>query len=182
MGEHENISFIIRHKIKSGQQARYENWLKRIVPLAATYPGHQGTHIIRPSGGNAEYVIVIRFADIGSAKNWIDSPDRHRLVAEVADLFVAGDATELKSGIDFWFTPASEKRPPSWKQWLLTTLIITPLTMVVPMGFKPVFAVAPPLAVFGLSHLLVTSVIVGLVTFLIMPRAVHALRPWLFKE
>ena len=150
--------------------------------MAATYPGHQGANIIRPSKGHSEYVIVIRFSDIKSAKTWIESTDRKNMVEKIKDALVDGDLTDIKSGIDFWFTPESEARPPAWKQWLITTSVIAPLTMIVPLAFKPVFAAVPFLGTFGVSHILIASAIVGLVTFLIMPRYVHLLRHWLYQK
>lgn len=177
----ENLTFVIQHRIKASQQNRYEAWLKKIVPFAASYPGHRGVHIIRPAPGNSDYVIVIRFSDLASAKNWIESKARRDLLAEIEDAFRAAEGTELKSGIDFWFTPPSEKKPPAWKQWLVTTAIITPLAMLVPFLLRPLFTSVPALAAFGVGHLITTSVIVALVTFFLMPRAVNLLRPWLFK-
>ena len=181
MPDQETLSFVIRHRIKRGEEARYERWLNQIMPLAATYPGHQGVHVIRPTPSNDEFVIVIRFANIAAAKTWVDSPDRKALVAEISDAFVDDEVTELKSGIEFWFTPPSEKRPAAWKQWLITTSVIAPLTMVVPLALRPIFAACPILGMFGISQIITAAVIVGLVTFLIMPRYVRLVRGWLYN-
>ena len=181
MSNPENITLAIRHKVKPGQAARYEAWLKKIMPIAASYPGHQGAHVLRPSGGNLRYEIAIRFSSMANAKNWIDSVDRKNLLAEIQDAFVAGDETEIRAGIDFWFSPEEAARPKAWKQWLLTTSVIAPLTMIVPFALGPVFTFLPPLAIYGVRHLLSAAVIVAVVIFLVMPRLVHWLRPWLFR-
>lgn len=178
----ENLSFVVRHKVKPGSESVYEDWLKRIVPKAASYPGHQGANILRPTKGNTNYVIVVNFANIESAKKWIESEDRKKLVDEIKEYLVTGDTTEVRSGIDFWFTPDAEKKPPGWKQWLVTTAVIAPLTMIVPPLLDPLFRLAPPLRTYGVSHTLIASMIVALVTFLIMPRIMPILHSWLYKE
>jgi antibiotic biosynthesis monooxygenase (ABM) superfamily enzyme len=180
MAAQENLLFVIKHRIKPGHQASYEAWLKKIVPVAAAFDGHLGTHILRPSKGNDEYIITIRFLDAPHAQAWIQSPQRKELVTQIEDAFVAGDSKELKPGLDFWFTPASEKRPPAWKQWLLTTLIITLLTMTVPLATAPIFKAFPEIALYGVTHLINASIIVGLVTFFIMPFCVRKLHAWLY--
>lgn len=179
MSRYESTAFVVRHRVRKGAEGRYEDWLRKIVPVAASYPGHQGAHIVRPTPNNDEYVIVVRFSTLDQAKTWIESDDRKRLVKEIDDA-ISGDDTELKSGIDFWFTPPAEKRAPGWKQWLVTTSVIAPLTMIVPAALKPLFLAVPWLATYGVSHVLVASTIVALVTFVIMPRYVRLLRRWLY--
>jgi antibiotic biosynthesis monooxygenase (ABM) superfamily enzyme len=179
MSANESTVFMVRHRVSSGAEARYEAWLEKIVPKAATYPGHQGTHVVRPSVVGGEYVFMLRFATPDDARTWIESEDRRRLVAEVSDI-IAKDETLVRPGIDFWFTLPAEKRPPAWKQWLITTAVIAPLTMVVPAVYAPLFDAVPWLSTYGVRHVLVAATIVALVTFLIMPRLVRALRRWLY--
>jgi hypothetical protein len=62
----------------------------------------------------------------------------------------------------------------------VTTSLIWPLTMIVPAMLKPVFQAVPALGAFGLSHLIVASTIVALVTWLLMPPYVKRVSHWLF--
>ncbi len=142
-----SATLFIQHRVRAGETARYEAWLRVILAKAAEFPGHQGVHIIRPSHGDNEYSIVIRFATAADARRWVGSPDRQRLVDEIADAIEHGDRTQIHSGIDFWFTPkvAASRKAPGWKQWLITTSVIWPLTMFIPPLFKPLFAAVPVL-------------------------------------
>jgi uncharacterized protein len=179
-----SATLFIQHRVRPAEFSRYEAWLHVILATAAQYPGHQGVHIIRPADGDNEYSIVIRFATALDAGRWVESADRARLLKEIVDAIELGDRLQIKSGIDFWFTPssASRKQPPGWKQWLITTSVIWPLTMFVPPLFNPLFAAVPVLGVWGVSHGVIAASIVALVVFLIMPRYVRLLHRWLFDS
>lgn len=178
-----NVALIIHHTLKPGMEARYEAWLEEIMPRAASYPGHQGVHVLRPPAGSRAYTVVLRFATIEQAAAWRHSEDRRALVAAIADALEAAEVVDLQPGIAFWFTPPPgvphKARP--WKQWLVTTSVIWPLTLVVPAAYKPLFQAVPALATPGLSHLLVAATIVAIVTWIVMPRYVKLVSSWLFR-
>ncbi len=179
----ESVTLLIQQRVRPEAIARYEDWLRVIAAKAAEYPGHQGVHIIRPPTGSTEYSIIIRFASSADAERWTSSADRRRLLAEIADAFEREDRFRIQPGIEFWFTPPSpaHKQPAPWKQWLITTSVIWPLTLLVPALFKPLFEVAPVLGTWGISHGIIAATIVALVVFLIMPRYVRAVSGWLFR-
>ncbi|UCV23355.1 antibiotic biosynthesis monooxygenase [Ferribacterium limneticum] len=179
----ESVTLHIEQRVRPDAVVRYEEWLRVIAAKAAEYPGHQGVHIIRPPAGHNEYSILIRFASAADAERWTNSTDRRDLLAGIADAFERDDQFRIEPGIEFWFTPPSpaQKKPAPWKQWLITTSVIWPLTMLIPPLFKPLFAAVPILGVWGISHGIIAATIVALVVFLIMPRYVHAVSRWLFK-
>ncbi|WP_428825564.1 antibiotic biosynthesis monooxygenase [Azonexus sp. IMCC34842] len=179
-----SVTLLIQQSVRPDAIARYEQWLRTIAAKAAEYPGHQGVHIIRPSAGNNEYSILIRFASGVDAERWTSSADRRNLLAEIADAFERDDQFRIQPGIEFWFTPPfpAQKKPAPWKQWLITTSVIWPLTMLIPPLFTPVFATVPVLGAWGISHGIVAATIVALVVFLIMPRYVRLVSRWLFES
>ncbi len=181
-GRSSSVSLVVQHAVRPEATERYETWLSQISAKNAEYPGHQGVHIIRPGPGNRTYTVVVRFATFEDASRWAGSADRKALVAQIADALEQGDSVAIHKGIEFWFSPpagASHEAKP-WKQWLLTTAVIWPLTMIVPAVVKPLFDSVPGLAVFGISHLITTTIICALVTWLLMPFAVKAVSRWLF--
>lgn len=179
----ESVTLHIQQRVRPEAIARYEQWLRSISAKAAEYPGHQGVHIIRPPAGGNDYSIIIRFATLADAEHWTGSADRRNLLAEIADAFEHEDRFHIQPGIEFWFTPPApaKKQPAPWKQWLITTSVIWPLTMLVPPLFKPLFAAVPALGAWGVSHGLIAASIVALVVFLIMPRYVKLVSGWLFR-
>lgn len=179
----ESVTVVIQQRVRPDAITRYEQWLRVISAKAAEYPGHQGVHIIRPPAGGNEYSIIIRFATFADAERWTQSADRRRLLAEIADTFEREDQLRIQPGIEFWFTPPTpaQKRPSAWKQWLITTSVIWPLSMFVPLIFHPLFVAVPLLGYWGLSHGIIASANVALIVFLIMPRYVRAVSGWLYR-
>lgn len=179
----EQASFVVRHKVKAGMGGQYEEWLRQIMAIAATYPGHQGLQVVRPPHGGNEYVTVVRFASRFDAARWACSQDRRNLIDAVCTLLDGGDEVEIHSGIDFWFTPESpqHRHPVRWKQWLITTSVIWPLTLLVPPLFAPLYRQFPLLGRWGISHGIVAATIVALVIYVVMPPYVKRVSGWLFR-
>ena len=179
----DSVALIIQHQVRADSIARYEQWLKVITAKSAEYPGHQGLQVIRPSAGHNEYSIIVHFATLADAERWTSSSDRQRLINEIADVFEHEDRFHIHPGIEFWFTPpsSSQRQARPWKQWLITTSVIWPLTMLVPPIFKPLFSAVPLLGHWGISHAIISSTMVALVVFVIMPRYVRLVSGWLFR-
>lgn len=180
----EQVFFVIRHRLKKGRDKleQYENWLARIVPKAATFPGHLGVQIVRPPEGHNEYLIVVRFASIHDLQFWQQSRERRQLINEIAAILDSEESIDIKTGIDYWFTPPTvSKHPRRWKQWLVTTSVIWPLTMYVPPAMEPLFLRFPELGEFGIRQGVSALVIVALVVYLIMPVYVRLIAKWFFK-
>lgn len=181
----EQVFFVIRHRLKKGKAKRdqYESWLTKIVPIAASFPGHLGVQIVRPPDGDNEYLIVVRFAGIHELQFWQQSKERKLLINEIAAILDSEEVIDIKTGIDYWFTPpAVGKHPRRWKQWLVTTSVIWPLTLYVPSALEPLFLRFPDLGEFGIRQGLSALVIVGLVVYLIMPIYVRLIAKWFFKS
>ena len=178
------VSFVVRHQVKDGFASQYEAWLRQIMIRAAGYRGHLGVQVVRPPAGGHEYVAIVRFASQEDADRWASSADRRNLIQAVRELLEGNDEIEILSGIDFWFTPESpaQRRPVRWKQWLITTSVIWPLTMIVPAAFSPLFAHFPVFGKWGIGQGIVAATIVALVVYVIMPAYVKAVSGWLFRS
>jgi uncharacterized protein len=91
-------------------------------------------------------------------------------------------SVEIKTGLEFWFTPTSRKqvaRP--YKQFLVTLPVIYPLTIIVPLLLKPGIEPIPYLRSPFLSQLIIDTMIAGLIAYVIMPRFVRLLARWLYR-
>lgn len=178
------VSLIIRHHVAPKNQEAYENWLKLIIPAAAQFPGHQSVHVLRPAHGNNKFEIAVRFANEELAHNWLNSQERKLLLAQSQSLFQEQEMLELYNGIDFWFTQsqAPNKVATRWKQWLLTTAVIWPLTMLVPELLQALDGIFSLSAHPILRQGVVVAIVVGLVVYLIMPKLVSMTAGWLFAK
>jgi antibiotic biosynthesis monooxygenase (ABM) superfamily enzyme len=177
------VTSVIKHEIKEKDHAAYEGWLRKIVPVAAQFPGHRGVNIIRPSKGSTEYTIVLHFDTIDNLRTWLDSKQRGELIAEVLPILVGEDRVEIKTGLEFWFTPPSkQQRAAPYKQFLITLSVIYPLTILVPLLMVPVFDRIPLLGNSYIRQIFVDALIVALMTYVIMPRYTRAIAKWLYQR
>ena len=178
----EQVFFVVRHQVKPRRVPDYEDWLRRIMKVAASFPGHLGVQVVRPHGTHSQYTIAVRFACQGDAQVWHASDERRRLLDDLAPMLAQAEAVEFVSGIDFWFTPAAAAAAPRWKQWLVTTSVIWPLTLLVPQVLMPLFKASPVPLGRVLEHGIAAGTIVALVVFVIMPRYTRLLARWLYRN
>jgi uncharacterized protein len=177
-----SVAFIITHTVKSGEEKRYEAWLTDILGAVSSFPGYLGREVFRPTEGKRTYTTIVRFDTYDHLNAWAESDARKSFVSRVGDLLEKGDVHEIRTGIDFWFTPEGVRPPKHWKQFLLTLSAIYPLTLIVPRLLSPLFAAAPPLSQPLVGGLLVAAAITGLMTFVIMPHYTRLVKNWLYGE
>jgi antibiotic biosynthesis monooxygenase (ABM) superfamily enzyme len=178
----EVVTLVIKHRVKAGQEASYEQWLRRIVTIASGYPGHLGVDVIRSTAGGLKlFTCVLRFHSTQAMQAWLDSDQRRALVEEAAPMLADGDQTQVNPHNEFWFTPGSDEaaQPPRWKQACVSFLVILPLTLFVPLFWAPLFQRVPWLSGYVASTALITITIVLLVVYPLMPAATRLLAPWL---
>lgn len=176
-------TLLIQHQVKSGAEPQYEAWLNEIVPAAQRFVGHLGVNVIRPAGGSGTYTIVLRFDTYEHLQSWLESEVRKRFVERIEPILVDGDQIDIKTGLEFWFTPATagQKHAKPFKQFLITLSVIFPLTLIVPILWKPVFHALPWLSLRVPSNFVIAVTIVFLVVYIIMPRYTRLAAKWLYR-
>jgi antibiotic biosynthesis monooxygenase (ABM) superfamily enzyme len=177
-----SVAFIITHTIKAGEEKRYEAWLTDILSAVSRAPGYLGREIFRPAQGSRTYTSILRFDSYDHLNAWVESDARKSLVSRVSDLLTKGDVYEIRTGIDFWFTPECVKPPKPWKQFLLILSALYPLRMITPYLLTPLFSVAPPLTHPLIRGLVISAVIVGLMIFVVMPHYTRLVERWLYED
>jgi uncharacterized protein len=182
MDPSKSVAFIITHTIKAGEEERYEAWLTDMLSVVSRAPGYLGREVFRPAQGMRTYTSILRFDAYDHLNAWAESDARKALVSRVSDLLTKGDVHEIRTGIDFWFTPERAKPPKPWKQFLLVLSAIYPLSLIIPSLFTPLLRVMPPLTHPLIRGLFIAAVIVGLMTFVVMPRYTRLVKRWLYEE
>ena len=177
MAHTSHVTLVITHTLLPGQAERYEQWLGKIMPIAAEFPGHLGANVIRPTDGQHLWTVIIRFDTLEHLSAWTQSDTRNALVKEIEPLLAEGDKTEVRTEAAFWFTPPEPHvRKP--KQWLITLLVIFPSTNLVPLVTG---ALLPGLKGTLLLHLINDACVVALVVWLWMPIVTRLFAGWLKK-
>jgi len=174
---------VITHKLSEGKHAAYERWLQEVEPLCRAMPGHRDWQVVRPVPGLTDtYTVVIRFDTRDHLRQWMESPERHRLVKQLQPLFSDEDSSVISSGLDFWFPRGAQAQAPvRWKQYLVTWSAIYPLAMGVPLLVEPALTGIGLHPSHPLTMLVVTAVVVFLMVYVVMPRYTRLIRKWLFN-
>jgi antibiotic biosynthesis monooxygenase (ABM) superfamily enzyme len=177
------VTAVIEHEVKVGKEAEFESWLQRIIAAAQHFAGHRGVNLIRPPAGFRTYTAVLRFDTLEHLQAWLASETRRALVQEAEPFWAQDERVQVKTGLEFWFTPPKSTQPHAkrYKQFLLTLSVIYPLTLIVPWALQPLFSVVPILGLPATSNLLIGAIIVGLMTFVIMPHYTRMMAKWLYR-
>lgn len=178
----DTVTAVIHQTVRRHAIEQFEAWVKKIVPVAARFPGHRGVSIIRPTQGGLKYTVAIHFDSIAHAQDWFLSSARRQLMEEVAPLLESKEEVETRQGLEFWFRPDVGQLPPKrYKQFLVTLSVILPLTLAVPELIHRLFSNAPKLANYWSEHFLSAAVVVALMVYVIMPRYTRWLSRWLYN-
>lgn len=180
MTQKKHITLVITHALLPEHVEHYEQWLGKIMPIAAEFPRHLGANVIRPASGQNLWNIVIRFDTLEHLYAWTKSETRRKLVDEISPLLTEGDHTEIRTEAAFWFTPpaANMRQPKRWKQFLITLLVIFPSTNLVPWATGMLL---PSLKGSLLLHFINDACVVALVVWLWMPIVTRLFAGWLKK-
>jgi antibiotic biosynthesis monooxygenase (ABM) superfamily enzyme len=181
MSDDSAVTVTIRRRVKAGREAPFEEALREFIPQSLQFPGHMGVQVLRPASGAApEWVVVVRFR---SRRDYDESralPEFRRWSARILDLLESDPVVEEQCGLEGWFRlPGVVAEPvlPRWKMaivtWLGVNVAVIPLTWLLGplVGSWPLI----PQALF------VNALIVGLLTWVIMPLLTRLLRQWLYS-
>ena len=176
------VTAVIRQQVQADHVDAYEAWLHRIIPIAARFPGHRGTHVLRPAGDSAAYTVTIHFDTLSHADDWFRSDARAALLREVEPLLAGFEEVRTITGLEFWFDPPTAMPAPRRaKQALATLSVIYPLTTVLGLLISPLFSGAPWPWGRVCANLLVSTASVALLTYVIMPRYARLISRWLSR-
>ena len=175
---------VTTYQVCDTHQTDYENWLSEIESACESYPGSLDEQTIYPIAGlTATHTIIIRFDTREHLENWMHSDRRKRLIEKVQPFLISDSDFFIRSGLDFWFTPegARAKVPVRWKQLLITWSAIYPLAFVMPLIVTPLLRHVGLPDVRHIDSLFITSAIVFLMVYVVMPRYTKLVKRWLFK-
>ena len=172
---------LFRHEVRPGHEDAWEAWTKEVLPIAQRFPGHQGVAIIRPPEGSRVYTIVLHFDTLEHLRGWLDSEIRQALLAKVEPHLTQPGNVEIRPGLEFWLSPPGRKHARPWKQFVLITLVIYPLSVAMTGLTAPILDAVPVLALPPVRALVVAAAIVALMTWVIMPPLTRAVAGWLYE-
>lgn len=178
----DTVTSVIQQQVRPEAVAPYEQWLKKIMPVAARFPGHRGVNVIPPAAGTSSYTITIRFDSLAHAEDWFRSEARRQLMEEVAPFLAGDEKVDTVTGLEFWFRPPAGQKPAKrYKQFLLTLSVIYPLTLIVPPLVQRLLGPVPLLQNRFVEHFIASAIVVGLLAYVVMPRYTRLMAKWLYR-
>ncbi|WP_296931692.1 antibiotic biosynthesis monooxygenase [uncultured Marinobacter sp.] len=176
------LTVVVSRRVRKGQQEAFEALSSQMTERASRFPGYLGTAMFRPaSPDDPEYRIVFKFRDRESLTDWEESEERGELLEQIESLLVQPSEREVTSGIVTWFTLPGQnpvQPPPKWKMTIVSWLALYPAVTLVFVIFGDLLAQVPLL----LRTMIVTIVVMGLMSYVLMPRMTKWFKFWLFPD
>jgi len=175
------VTYVVVWQVKDGKVKEFENLLHNLMTAAATFPGHQGVHVVKPAEGQpAVYRVVARFDSDAGFQAWRESAVYRHLVTAAHALAMNKPNLEVRSGLEAWFQDpvGPNVTPARYKTAVLMWAVLFPLTLLFRWLFL-VFGVAfSPLAQTGIMM----AFEIVLVTYVVMPQVAHVFGFWLYPK
>jgi hypothetical protein len=176
------LTVVVSRRVRKGQQEAFEALSSQMTERASRFPGYLGTAMFRPaSPDDPEYRIVFKFRDRETLTAWEESEERAELLEQIESLLVQPSEREVTSGIVTWFTLPGQnpvQPPPKWKMTIVSWLALYPAVTLVFVIFGDLLAKVPLL----LRTMIVTIVVMGLMSYVLMPRMTKWFKFWLFPD
>jgi antibiotic biosynthesis monooxygenase (ABM) superfamily enzyme len=175
------VTVVVSRRVFPGKEKEYDEWVRRLVEAATESPGFSNVTMLVPEPGKSGlHHVVMRFADEKSMHIWETSYARQKLSHE-ADSFSRRIRQEA-TGLETWFAipecPDLEA-PPPWKMAVVTFLAVFVLSVAI---LKLLQWISKDMN-FYVESLLVALILVGLLTWAVMPLlSRYVFRKWLYKS
>lgn len=172
---------VVTRHVKPGCEAQFEAWLHDYAREAESRPGHLGFQVVRPTGSTREYTVVANWDSSQHLQQWLDSDSHAQWIAKARPLLQSDEHRRILTGLETWFTPPGEQAmvpPPRWKMFVVTWMVVWIVVWILDIWYAPLIQ---PLPVW-LRALAFTVVIVGLLTYVLMPNVTKLLHKFLYAQ
>ncbi|MFC1942474.1 hypothetical protein ACFLWU_04575 [Chloroflexota bacterium] len=175
-----DVTVVVSRTVFPGREKEYDEWVRRLVDAASEAPGNKGVTTLIPQKGKAGlYHVVFRFKDQASVDIWEISAARQRLTSE-ADQF-SRSHRQAATGLETWFSIPNCPQvdtPPHWKQAIVTTIGVYAVSAII----IKVLGLFSLVWNFYVENILVSALVVGALTWVVMPFLTRVVfRKWLYK-
>lgn len=177
-----NVSVAISHYVKQGKEEAFERALRKVIEQARQFKGYEGIQIIEPSNKTInEYLLLVRFDHPDHYEEWENSEVRKKWSEELAQFIHQESRIRNMDGLEFWFSLPKLPRPvppTKWKMAFLTWLVIYPLIL----GLSTLAGMYLDFLHPFLRMLIVSMLLVGSMTYFLMPNITKVFSSWIFKR
>jgi len=171
------VTALVVREVIPGRERAYDEWARRVVSASARFGATGHTFLISDPAAPTRRVLIAQFPDVHRVKAWDESDERNQLVRDAEEF--SSLHLQRATGLETWFALPGKRAvvpPPRWKQLLATLVGAYPLVVLMSALVLPRLASWPLL----LRSMVLPVVLLGLMTYAVMPVVTKALRAWLY--
>jgi|ERR1051326_3122685 antibiotic biosynthesis monooxygenase (ABM) superfamily enzyme len=170
------IHIAITRRVRPGCEAEFQQALREFFQTSFAHGGVLGASMLTPPPGSdsREYGILRTFASEAKRDAFYASP-MFKAWEERARRLTEGEPVYRQlHGLEAWFR-SPHNPPPRWKMAVATLLGVYPVSLLIGVVLSPTLKKLP----LVLNLFVVSAIIVGLLTWVVMPLVTRLLRGWL---
>lgn len=173
--DEQSVTVVVTRRIVPGRQSDYLAWLHKVEEVVSRFPGYRGT-TYKTQGGDNECHVVFRFDTVEHLRDWEESDERMHWRAKLDGIVEGESRIDRLTGLEFLFR--DQLHPKAHKMAFVLTVTIFLIVVILNPVFSFLTATMPTVPEWIL--LLVRVILqVLLLTYLVMPRIMRILAPWL---
>lgn len=178
---HQPVTVLITRRPRKSSQKEFERALSDTIDAALEFPGHLGVTVLKPQRDSNDYQIIVKFASEADYQRWCRSHKATHWFKILNRFEEKPPNLEIMTGIETWFAVNSSLSrpmipPPRYKMAIVTWLAIFVLIIIINLLFGSFLASLPML----LRSFVLTVGLVGLMTYVVMPRMTRLFSKWLY--
>jgi antibiotic biosynthesis monooxygenase (ABM) superfamily enzyme len=170
------IHIAITRRVRPGCEAEFQSALREFFQTSFAHGGVLGASMLTPPPGSdsREYGILRTFASETERDAFYESP-MFKAWEERARTLTEGEPVYRQlHGLEAWFR-SPHNPPPRWKMAVATLLGVYPVSLLIGVVLSPTLRKLP----LVLNLFVVSAIIVGLLTWVVMPFVTRLLHGWL---
>jgi uncharacterized protein len=170
------IHIAISRRVRPGCEAEFQRALQEFFQASFAHSGVLGASMLTPPPGSdsREFGILRTFANEAERDAFYESP-MFKAWDERARTLTEGEPEYRQlHGLEAWFRSPHDP-PPRWKMAVVTLLGVYPVSLLIGFVLSPALSKLP----LVLDSFVVSAIIVGLLTWVVMPLATRLLHDWL---
>ena len=170
------IHIAITRRVRPGCEAGFQAALREFFQTSFAHSGVWGASMLTPPPGSdsREYGILRTFASETERDAFYESP-MFKAWEERARTLTEGEPVYRQlHGLEAWFR-SPHNPPPRWKMAVATLLGVYPVSLLIGVVLSPTLKKLP----LVLNLFVVSAIIVGLLTWVVMPLVTRLLHGWL---
>lgn len=179
--EEEFVTVVVSHPVDPAHEDEFVDWVQQLTDAERAFPGFGGSEVFRPVPGVQEnWTNVFRFDTEEHLNDWLESPERKRLLDEGAD-FHEFELRRIASPFGSWFSFGDEgeaEAPAQWKTALSVLVGLYPTVVLLTVSISEIWEDGKLWETLLVGNILSTI----LLTWVVMPTVTRALHFWLAPD